>query len=83
MDVKYSNGRSEYGPGVSIELTGDEVATAIDAWLLAHRVVVRGPRTIRVNGELCESGSIYVDPSGFVITEGKKLSGRGPGAADE
>ena len=30
MIVKYGEGRTEYGPGVSVELTGDEVATAID-----------------------------------------------------
>ncbi len=78
MNVKHGDGRTEYGPGVSIELTGDEVATAIDAWLVAQRIHVSGPRTITVNGELCSSGSVYVDPSGFVIVNGEKLSGRGP-----
>ena len=77
MIVKYGQGRTEYGPGVSIELTGDEVATAIDAWLVAHYVHVSGARTIFVNGELCKSGHVYVDPSGFVIADGNKLSGRG------
>jgi hypothetical protein len=68
----------QYGPGVSVvELTGDEVATAIDAWLVAHGVHVDGPRTITVNGKLCESGHIYVDPSGFVISDGVKTSGSG------
>lgn len=80
MIVKHGEGRSEYGPGVSIELAGDEVATAIDAWLVAHCVHVSGPRTITVNGKLCETGRVYVDPSGFVIAEGEKLSGRGKGA---
>lgn len=79
MKVKYGEGRTKYGPGVHIELTGDEVATAIDAWLTAHNVYVSGPRTISVNGALCEAGRVYVDPSGFVITaEGWKFSGRGP-----
>ena len=62
--------------GVDIELTGNEVATAIDAYLVAHGVIVRGPRTIRVNGELCERGSVYVDPSGKVIDNGEEYSGR-------
>lgn len=62
--------------GVDIELTGNEVATAIDAYLVAHGVIVRGPRTIRVNGELCERGSVYVDPSGTVIANGEEYSGR-------
>lgn len=62
-------------PAVSIQLTGDEVATAIDAWLVAHGVHVSGPRTVFVNNELCTSGEVYVDPSGFVIKGGKKYAG--------
>lgn len=64
MIVKHGEGRPEYGPGVSIELTGDEVAVAIDAYLVAHAVHVSGPRTVTVNGELCKIGSVYVDPVG-------------------
>ena len=67
MRIKLGSGTTEYGPGVEITLTGDEVARAIDAWLVAKGVAVRGPRTIKVNGELCEHGRVYVDPSGFVI----------------
>lgn len=77
MQVKYGNGTTQFGPGVSIELNGDEVATAIDAWLVAQGVRVSGPRTVTVNGDLCATGHVYVDPSGFVITEAGKLSGRG------
>lgn len=77
MNIKHGEGTTEYGTGVSIHLNGNEVATAIDAYLVAQGVAVRGPRTIRVNDELCEHGHIYVDPSGFVVTDGKKLSGRG------
>lgn len=76
MKVYKGNGKTEYGPGVQIDLTGDEVAIAIDAYLVARRIVVSGPRTIRVNGELIEEGSVYVDPSGFVIRKGEKISGR-------
>lgn len=78
MKVKYGKGATQYGPGVDIKLTGDEVATAIDAYLVARGVVVRGSRTVTVNGKLCRKGRVYVDPSGFVIVNGKKLSGRGP-----
>lgn len=79
MKIQYGEGSTKYGPGVNIELSGDEVAIAIDAYLVAHHVNVQGPRTIRVNGELCKKGRIYVDPSGFVTTpEGKTLHGRGP-----
>lgn len=78
MIVKHGEGRTEYGPGVSIELTGDEVAVAIDAYLVAHGIYVSGPRTVTVNGELCDCGRVYIDPSGYVITaDGKRISGRG------
>lgn len=78
MRIGYGNGPTEYGPGVSIEMTGDEVARAIMAWLVGRGVHIDGPRTVTVNGELCEAGRIYVDPEGFVITpRGRKYSGRG------
>ena len=50
MTILHGNSPSQYGPGVSIELDGDEVATAIDAYLVAHGVHVSGARTITVNG---------------------------------
>lgn len=77
MKIQRGSGKTQYGPGVSIDLTGDEVATAIDAYLVSHGVYVSGPRTITVNGELCRDGEIYVDPSGFVIADGEKFSGNG------
>lgn len=76
-EVRTGKGRTEFGPGVEVVLTGDEVAIAVDAFLVAHGIHVSGPRTITVNGELCEAGEVYVDPSGFVVSEGKKYSGRG------
>jgi len=78
MKISHGNGTTEHGTGVSIELDGDEVATAIDAYLVAHGIHVSGPRTIRVNGNLCNSGMVYVDPSGFVISDGEKYEGSGP-----
>ena len=79
MKIDYGKGPTEYGPGASIKLTGAEVATAIDAYLVAHGVHVDGPRTITVNGGLCKKGEIYVDPSGFVIDwECEEWNGRGP-----
>jgi hypothetical protein len=77
MDIRHGEWTTEFGPGVSIDLTGDEVATAISAYLVAHSVYVDGPRTITVNGNLCEIGHVYVDPSGCVIADGRRLSGRG------
>lgn len=75
MKVRLGDGKTKYGPGVLIELTGDEVAIAIDAYLTAHNRHVVGPRTITVNDELCEKGEIYVDPSGFVIDRGNRIDG--------
>jgi hypothetical protein len=59
MEIEYGDGRTKYGPGVAIELTGDEVAVAIFAWLVAHGVHVDGPRTVTVNGELCDHGQVF------------------------
>ena len=79
MKIDYGNGKTEFGPGVEIKLSGDEVAIAIDAFLVANGVNIAGARTIYVNGELCDSGRIYVDPSGWVRTpDGEELCGRGP-----
>lgn len=77
MIIKHGEGKTEFGPGVVVELTGDEVAVAIDAWLVANGVHVVGPRTIKVNGELCQRGWIYVDPSGMVNYGASSYSGRG------
>lgn len=77
VKVKFGGGTTPFGPGVSVQLTGDDVACAIDTWLVAQGVHVSGPRTVTVNGEMCRSGHVYVDPSGFVVAEGRKLSGNG------
>ena len=75
MKVDFGAGKSIHGRGVEIDLDGDELATAIDAYLKAHRIHINGPRTITVNGELCESAHIYVDPSGSVVHNGKMYRG--------
>jgi hypothetical protein len=77
MRIRYGTGKTEYGPGIDIFLSGDEVAIAIDSWLVGQNVNIQGPRTVTVNNKLCTHGHIYVDPSGFVIAEGRKFSGRG------
>jgi hypothetical protein len=77
MIIKYGQGKTEFGPGIDIFLTGAEVAIAINAYLASHNVHISGARTIRVNGELCEKGKVYIDPSGSVIAKGKILVGRG------
>jgi hypothetical protein len=76
MKVSFGKWATEYWPGVQIDLTGNEVAIAISAYLVAMGIHVDGPRTITVNGELCEFGGVYIDPSGFIIKNGKKISGR-------
>lgn len=77
MKVKHGNGTTEFGPGVLVELSGAEIATAIDSYLVSHGVHIDGPRTITVNGNLCAYGNVYIDPSGFVIANGRRFSGRG------
>lgn len=77
MKISYGLGTTEEGPGVQIVLTGEDVANAILTWLVAHDVHIFGPRTIRVNKELCQSGYIYVDPSGKVMHKGEQWDGHG------
>ena len=78
MNITYGEGKTKYGPGVAITLTGEEVARAITTWLTANKVDIQGPRTVSVNGEMCVTGSIYVDPSGSATTpKGRVLFGRG------
>jgi len=76
MEVKYHNITTKYGTGIEILLTGDEVATAIDSYLVSNRIAVDGPRTITVNGGLCERGRVFVDPSGKVITKDTVYDGQ-------
>lgn len=78
MEIDFGKGQAENGPGVSIKLTGDEVALAIDAWLVAHDVHVAGPRTVTVNGALCKVGEVKVDPSGRVHNSEQTWNGCGP-----
>ena len=77
--VKHGKGTSQFGPGVQINLTGDEVAHAIDIYLLSQDIIVRGPRTIRYDGELLEDNccEVYVDPSGSAMQNGVRFTGRG------
>ena len=65
----------KHGEGVLISLSGDDVAGAIDAYLVAHSIYVDGPMTVRVNDKLCESGQVYVDPQGAVFKKGKRIAG--------
>jgi hypothetical protein len=83
MKIKYGKGTTEFGPGVDIVLDSDEVATAIDAYLVAHSVHIAGPRTITIGGKLCKPCKVYVDPSGWVNTDDDSFSGRGPGRDDD
>lgn len=76
MNIKTGKGTSEYGPGIEISLTGEEIAIAIDLYLYSKGVLILGPRTTQVNNELCQGGEVYVDPSGYIIAYRKKYTGR-------
>lgn len=76
--IKYGDGKTEFGPGVLIKLSGEDLARAIDVYLHSQGYIVRGPRTISYKGELLNNScKVYVDPSGFVVFEGERWSGRG------
>ena len=55
-------------------LTGNEIATAIDAYLATHRISVTGPRAIRIIVDGGEerfardvTSIVYVDPPGILV----------------
>lgn len=52
--------------GVTILLTGNEVALAIDQYIRSKGIIVNGPRTVKVNRQLCKEGMVYIDPEGAV-----------------
>lgn len=66
-------GKSKYGTGTWIRLDGNEVAVAIDEWLERKGVLVKGPRTIRLEepefGACTGGAAVYVDSSGTVTQE--------------
>ena len=74
MKIGKGDSAGIYSEGTVIELTGDEVALAIDSWVYSQGVVIDGARTVRVNEVNIESAYIYVDPSGRVIKRGEVLS---------
>jgi len=67
MEIVKGRGVSVCGAGVSIKLTGDELASAIRDYLVAHNVHINGASTVIVNSYKCINAEVYVDPSGFVI----------------
>jgi len=77
MNIQTGKGSTEYGTGIDINLTGDELAEAITLYLqVRHNICVYGARAASVNGERCESANVYVDPSGVVLNGDTKISGR-------
>lgn len=83
MRVKRGTASDDSHPGVTIDLTGDEVATAIRHWLHGQGVLIFGSSTVRVDGNLCDSGQVYVDPSGNVVYNGKRYEAIDPAEATE
>lgn len=75
MKIGYGEGKTKYGSGVSIDLSGEDLASAIDLYIYSKGYYVEGARTITVKGELCEQANVYVDPSGFVIYNGERYDG--------
>lgn len=76
MKIDKGKGTSEFGTGINIEMSGEELAHAVSTYVHSRGIHIDGSRTITVNGELCESASIYVDPCGSLIIDGRKISGR-------
>lgn len=50
MNIRHGKGRTKYGPGVDILLTGNELAQAVLDYIAARGVDVTGPRTVTGRG---------------------------------
>lgn len=77
ISIKFGNKETKDGSGVRIELSGNAIAKAINKWLADQNIYIYGPRTMTVNGDLCDFGHIYVDPPGWIVSNGEKISGEG------
>ena len=73
INVQSGTGSSECGPGVEVTLSPSDVYKAIQAYLVSHDVNIFGPRTHIDLQSVC----IYVDPSGYVISNNIKFNGNG------
>jgi len=59
--------------GIVIDLSGVEIAEAIETWLAANGAIVSGPRMITVNTSVLKFGRIHVDRAGAVEYGGKRF----------
>lgn len=84
VEVKYGNGKTEYGPGVLITFDANDICRfIISALEERYGITIGGPRTIKIGGELIQGdGSIYVDSSGSAVCGDLLYSGRGPSGGD-
>lgn len=79
MEIKKGKGKTNYGAGIEISLSTDEVAMAIYQYLRGnYDVQINGASTILVNNvQLSQYKThIYVDPSGEVKWGDKLYNGR-------
>lgn len=76
MEIKRGGGAYN-GPGILIELSGNELAAAVDRYIAQHGIQVKGARSVRVNGLNCACATVFVDPSGTVVSGDCDLTGRG------
>jgi len=72
MEVKFGEGKTEYGTGISITLNSNDVANAIIKYVESKGYKINGARTVKVRAHN-NSGEaeIYVDPSGSVTMDGR------------
>ncbi len=71
MVISNGNGNTEYGMGISISLSSEQVCQALIKYIDELGVKIDGPRTITVNGKLVIGANIYVDPSGTISMHGR------------
>lgn len=62
--------------GAYIELSGSELTAAVLLYAASQGAKIRGSTTVVVNGAQGRGALILVDPAGYVILDGEKVSGQ-------
>lgn len=73
INIKFGEDKTGFGPGVYVNLDEEDVWKAVQSYLMAHDVIIFGSQT---HLDL-KPVSIYVDPTGNVMNDGTRYTGRG------
>ena len=84
MKARFGDGTTEFGPGVVIEMSGQDVADLIFAGLEDRGgTKIGGPRMLRINGQEVSGGEIEIPYPGVALCGSTLFRASGPSPAGE